>query len=195
MNCQKQLKMSRSIILILIINFGLSILCKSQTYIVSINDSIYTCKNRKHLSIRFLKDSLPDGTYIAVLLKKNKKQTQKIIKQIGHYKDSIKDGEFMFFLEDYSTGAHYLHKVEYYEKGILHGLFEEFNSNNELMVSGHYNSGKKEGEWIYNTSIGTYVVNFSDGKEISWEKIDDFGNVLETGNGKPPFYKRTITNN
>ncbi|NQV38188.1 MAG: hypothetical protein HQ509_09330 [Candidatus Marinimicrobia bacterium] len=81
------------------------------------------------------------------------------IDSIRNYNNDVYNGEI---IDNYSTGSP--KSIKYYAEGVLHGKFQQYDKNH-LRISGTFNYGQKNGEWIWISADGNRdsVRTFLDG--------------------------------
>ncbi len=97
------------------------------------------------------------------------------MQQTGNYENGLPQGEWKWYFENGS-----LRRDETYDKGKENGISNEYNDSLQLIATGKYIEGNKEGLWKYNN--GEYIAKgeYRDGRK--------FGMWHQTyRNGKPAF--------
>lgn len=139
--------------------------CYGQLVAVYKNDSLFNTiidSNKKTFFVNSfhykLKDKLPSGTYIIYNTNrvKGNKSLSAFILFKGTFKDSLREGVFEFYDENYKGKPSKLILKETYKNGILHGSYIEYNSSGKY-YEGFYQNGKKDG----------FFITYNDGKVIS----------------------------
>lgn len=173
--------------LIIVFIFGFITICGyCQVFHVQYYDTPYLKQNETSYS-KTLKDSLSSGTWVVYYPSKKEKKTtdNNLIYMVGHYKDSLRNGEFIYYLRE--DGVHYVYKIETYKDGLLNGRCEKWEFPGKKVKEGTYINGKREGNWIYYNNDIKYTLNYKDDKSQYWESVDDKGNIIEEGKGWPDF--------
>lgn len=153
-------------------------------------DSILVSSNNYDTPLFDFEDKMPNGQWLVLNFERAEKIPKTTEDQIlisGNFKDSLRDGIFKYNLRCLEGKRIVIKEgiICYYKNGLLHGYYISKNCNGQIIKSGWYDNGRKNGFFSYYYSSGNIksIVLYQNDTITNWSYYHENGILYKNGTG------------